>query len=87
MCIAIVCFPGSDFINFEPNLIFLIDPFFLMTKSQDKNLNILRGKRAFKVKEKVFFVIFKELSVSKSCLKLESGQKQEAKSDFYLSCE
>ena len=27
MCIAIVCFPGCDFINFEINLIFLIKPF------------------------------------------------------------
>ena len=27
MCIAIVCFPGLDFINFEINLIFLIKLF------------------------------------------------------------
>ena len=29
MCIVIVCFPGSDVINFEVNLIILIMPFFL----------------------------------------------------------
>ena len=31
MCIAIVCFPGCDVINFEINLIFLINLFFYMT--------------------------------------------------------
>ena len=39
MCIVIVYSPGCDDINLEINLIFLI-----------KNLNILRTKRAFKVK-------------------------------------
>ena len=29
MCIAIVCKPGCDIMNFEVNLIFLIKPFFL----------------------------------------------------------
>ena len=43
-----------------------------MTKSQDKNLKILRTKRAFKVKEKAFFIIFKGLSVAKNCLRPES---------------
>ena len=52
MCIAIVCYPGCDVMDCEINLIFLIEPFFLhdqkvMTK---KNLNILRTKKAFKVK-------------------------------------
>ena len=32
-------------------------------KSQDKNLNILRTKWAFKMKQKAFFIIFKELSL------------------------
>ena len=35
MCVVIVCFPGCDIINFEIN--------------QDKNLNVLRSKRAFKI--------------------------------------
>ena len=30
MCIAIVCFPGCDIINFEIDLIFSITPFFYM---------------------------------------------------------
>ena len=42
-------------------------------KSQDKNLNILRTKRAFKVKQKAFFIIFKELSAAKNCLRPESA--------------
>ena len=29
MCIAIVCYPGCDVMDFETNLIFLIEPFFL----------------------------------------------------------
>ena len=41
-------------------------------KSQDKNLNILRMKRAFEVKWKVFFIIFKGLWVSKNSFKPES---------------
>ena len=43
-----------------------------MTKSQDKNLNILRTKRGFEVKYKPFFIIFKGLSVAKNCLRSES---------------
>ena len=44
--------------------------------SQEKNLNILRTKRAFKIKQKVFFIIFKGLS-----LKLMK-QKKFCASDF-----
>ena len=47
MCIAMGCFPGCDVINFELNLTFLIKPFPTCPKIQDKNLNILRTKRAF----------------------------------------
>ena len=42
-------------------------------KSQDKNLNILRTKRAFEVKQKVFFTIVKGTSVAKNCLRSESA--------------
>ena len=49
MCIAIACQPGCDVINFEINLVFLTKLFYYMTKCKDKNLNILRTKRAFKV--------------------------------------
>ena len=65
MCIAIVCYPGCDVIKFEISLNFL--------KSQDKNLNILRTKKAFEVKQKSFFTIFKGLSVAKNCLRTESA--------------
>ena len=34
-----------------------------MTESQDKNLNILRSKGAFKIKEKAFFIIFEYLTL------------------------
>ena len=51
MCIAIVYKPRCDVMNFEVSLIFLIKPFFLHDqKSREKNLNILRTKRAFKLK-------------------------------------
>ena len=41
-------------------------------KRQDKYLNILRTKRAFKVtQQKTFFIIFKGLSVSKNCVRPE----------------
>ena len=64
ICIAIVCKPGCHFMNFEIKLIFLIKPFFLYgPKSHDKNLNILRTKRAFKMKYKTIFIIFRGLSM------------------------
>ena len=56
-CIAIVCKPGYDVMNFEVNLIFLIKLFFL------SDINILRTERAFKMKKKAFFFIFVGLSI------------------------
>ena len=41
-------------------------------KSQDKNLNILRTKRAYELKLKVIFIIFNGFSVAKICLRPES---------------
>ena len=38
-------------------------------KSHDKNSNILRTKRDFKVKYKAFLIIFKGFSVIKNCLR------------------
>ena len=50
--------------NFEINLIFLIYLSNLIfpnwPKSHEKNLNILKTKRAFKMKWKAFFMIFKK---------------------------
>ena len=64
LCIAIVCFPGCD-VN--------LNRFSTWPRSQDKYLNILRTKRAFKVKQKAFFIIFKGLSIAKNCLRPESA--------------
>ena len=50
MCIAIVYFPGYDVIHFEINRVFLIKSLFYMTKKSRQNLNILKTKRAFKMK-------------------------------------
>ena len=44
MCIAIVSYPGCDVMDVEINL------FSTRPKCHDKKLNILRTKRAFKVK-------------------------------------
>ena len=52
MCIVIVCYPGCDIMDFEINLIFQIAVLSTWPKSHDKNLNNLRTKRAFKVKQK-----------------------------------
>ena len=49
MFIVAVSFPGCDNIAFEINLIFLIKPFYHLTKESRQNLNILRTKKAFKV--------------------------------------
>ena len=54
-------------LSFQPN------HFFTWPKSQDKNLNILRTKRDFKVKQKAFFITFKTLSVAKNCPRLGSA--------------
>ena len=59
ICIAIVCYPGCDVIDFEINVFFLIEPFFsTWPKSHDKNLNILRTKRAFLTWNKKLFSSF-----------------------------
>ena len=41
-------------------------------KNQEKNLNILRTKWAFEMKERAFFTISKGRSVTKNCLRLKS---------------
>ena len=78
MCIAIVCFPTCDVINFEINLIFLSAfPYlskavFYMTKKSRQNLNIPKTKRNFQVKWESFFISFKRMSVPKNCIRPES---------------
>ena len=61
MCIALfynALFLGSDVINLEVNLIFLIKLFSYLTKNQYKYLSILRTKRAFNVFKKAFSAIW-----------------------------
>ena len=41
--------------------------------SQSKSNNEMRTKRAFEMKEKAFFIVFKELSIAKNCFRPESA--------------
>ena len=69
MCIEIVCFPGSDVINFEINFIFLIKPFFCMTKKSRQKHKYLENERSFQGEIKNIFHHFKGIPVAKTCLK------------------
>ena len=64
MCPVIVCCPGCDVINFEIILFFPFKYFSLQwPNSQDKNLNILKTKRAFFDETKIFSYLFKGFSL------------------------
>ena len=65
MCIAILCFPDCDVINFEIKRSFQWSRFSAWPKSKDKNLNILRTKRDFKEKQKAFFILFNSFEAKK----------------------
>ena len=73
MFITIVCFPVRDVTNLEITLALLSSRFPICPKNQDKNVHILRTKRAFNMKQKVFFIIFKGLLVARNCLRPKSG--------------
>ena len=47
MCISIVSFPGCDVICFVNNLIFLIKPFFYMTKKSRQKFKYLENEKGF----------------------------------------
>ena len=47
--------------------------FYTCPDSQDKNLYILRMKRAFKMQQKAFFIISKGLSVAKNSFRPEGA--------------
>ena len=49
MCIAIVCYPGCDVMDFQINLIFLIEPFFLHDEKFMTKTYFSRTKKEFKV--------------------------------------
>ena len=57
----------------EINVIFLIRPSLYMNKKAKTKTYILKTKRAFEVKYKAFFIIFKGLSVPKNYLRPESA--------------
>ena len=44
-----------------------------MTKKSRQNLKYLEKKKSFEMKSKVFFIIFKGLSIAKNCLRSESA--------------
>ena len=82
MCIAIVCCPVCDVINFEIYFSFLI---LHNQKSQDKNVNILRTKRAVKMKERTLFLIFKGLSLKQIKPTSLEGESPTLRSMFCLT--
>ena len=52
MCIAIVCSPVCDAINFKIDLIFLIKPFFFKTKNTKQKIKNLENEKSFLDKTK-----------------------------------
>ena len=56
--IAIVSQPGCDINNFEVNLIFLIKPFFCMTKKSRQKSKYLQKEKSFKGEIKTTFHYF-----------------------------
>ena len=54
---AIVCKKGCDIINFEINLVFLIKPFFYITKKSRKKFKYVENERAFR-RNKMHFSSF-----------------------------
>ena len=56
MCIAIVSFRGCNVINFEIKLIFLIKPFFYLTKmSRQKKIEYFENEKSFQGEIKSIF--------------------------------
>ena len=73
MCIAIVCQPGCNVLNFEINFIFLLRPFLYMTKKSKQKLKYLQNENSLLGEIKSFFIIFKGLSVAKNRLRPASA--------------
>ena len=46
-CIAIVCFPGCDVIDFETNLTFLIKLIFCVTKKSRQKFKYAENEKSF----------------------------------------
>ena len=67
MCITIICYPGRDVIKSEINLIFLIKPFWYMTKKSRQKLKYLESGKSFWGEIKSYFHHFQRVF---SCQKL-----------------
>ena len=66
MCIAIICYPGWDVINFEINLIFLIKQFFYMTKKSRQKVKYLeKEKKLLRWNKNYFSSILKDFQLPK----------------------
>ena len=87
MCITIVCLPGCDVIKFEISLIFLIKPFQYMIRKSRQKFKYLENEKSFWGEIKSLFIIFKGLSVSKYCLRLESAPSSSSNSVDKEKCE
>ena len=68
MYIVIIYFPVCDAISFEIKLSFLIKPFFFMTTKSGQKFKYLQNEKSF-LGEKKKFIIFKGLSVVRTCLR------------------
>ena len=64
MCIASICFPGSDFITFQINLNFLILVFH-MTKMSRQKVKYLENEKGFNGEIKHFSSLLKGFQLSK----------------------
>ena len=53
MCISVVCSLGCGVINFGINLIFLIKPFFYMTKKSRQKFNYFENEKNFEIKNEI----------------------------------
>ena len=72
LCIENAFFSGCDVINFEVNLLILIKPFFYLTKKSRQKFKYLENEKSFKDGIKSIFIICKNHSVAKNCLRPEN---------------
>ena len=73
VCMVILCYPGCDVINFEVNLIFLIKPFFYISKKLRQKFRYLENEKSFSDETKSIFHHFwrDTTEANKNCFFLE----------------
>ena len=70
--------PSCNVINFEINLILLTKSFFDLTKNSRQKFKYFENEKSFEGEiKRVFFIIFKGISVAKNILGLESARLKE----------